>query len=294
MELIKCSNVSFATKAGVDLLHERQDNRELREENQAILDWLTPIDYALQQSDFIKRRQEGTGQWLLNSNEFQEWVEQSNQTLFCPGIPGAGKTIITSIVIEDLCTRFQNDTSIGIAYVYCDFRRQQEQTPENLLASLLKQLVQEQPAPPESVKTIYERHKEKRTGGPSFEETSKALQSVVADYSKVFIIIDALDECQVSDGGRRRLLSEIINVQAKTGASLFATSRFIPEIMKELEGSVSLEIRASDEDVQRYLDGRMLELPSFVVRSHDLQKEIKTEITKAVDGMYVPSYVIRS
>lgn len=31
---------------------------------QNILDWITPIDYALQQSDFICRRQAGTGQWL--------------------------------------------------------------------------------------------------------------------------------------------------------------------------------------------------------------------------------------
>jgi hypothetical protein len=94
MKLILYSNVSFATKAGVDLLHERQDNRERREEHQAILDWLTPIDYAPQQYDFFRRRQKGTGEWLLKTNEFQEWVNQSKQTLFCPGIPGAGKTTI--------------------------------------------------------------------------------------------------------------------------------------------------------------------------------------------------------
>jgi hypothetical protein len=144
---------------------------------------------------------------------------------------------------------------------------------------------------PASMKSLYECHKGKRTR-PSFDEISKILHSVVANYSKAFIIIDALDECQVSHGGRRRLLSEIFNVQAKTGANLFATSRFIPEIEKEFEGSISLEIRASDKDVQRYLDGHMLELPSFVVRSHDLQEEIKTKITEAVDGMYVPFYGI--
>jgi hypothetical protein len=31
---------------------------------QTVLDWLTPIDYAAQQSDLISRRQAGTGQWL--------------------------------------------------------------------------------------------------------------------------------------------------------------------------------------------------------------------------------------
>jgi Cdc6-like AAA superfamily ATPase len=272
-------------------LHEREDNRERREQHQVILDWLTPIDYASQQSDFIARRQEGTGRWLLESDQFQEWLTKNKQTLFCPGMPGAGKTIVTSIVIDHLCTRFQNDASVGIAYLYCNFRRQHEQKPADLLASLLKQLVQEQSSIPQSVKSLYERHKDKRTR-PSFDEISKALHSVVADYSRSFIIIDALDECEVSNGGRKQLLSEISNLQAKTEASFFATSRFIPEIEKEFKGCVSLEIYASDEDVQRYLDGHMFQLPSFVSSNFDLQEEVKTAIVSAVNGMYVVYNII--
>jgi len=38
------------------------------QEYEAILQWLTRIDYASQQSDFIGRRQGGTGLWLLNSD----------------------------------------------------------------------------------------------------------------------------------------------------------------------------------------------------------------------------------
>jgi hypothetical protein len=105
-------------KDGVDRLHERQDNRERHKEHLAIIDWFTPIDYAPQQNDFICRRQEETGEWLLNSDEFQEWLTTNKQTLFCPGIPGAGKTMITSIVIDDLYTKFQNDASVGMAYLY--------------------------------------------------------------------------------------------------------------------------------------------------------------------------------
>ena len=272
------------TKDGVDRSNRYQDSQERR----VIVDWLTPIDYASQQSDFILARQEGTGEWLLKSSEFQDWVSQSKQTLFCPGIPGAGKTMITSILIEHLYTRFQDDSSIGIAYLYCNFRRQHEQKPENLLASLLKQLVQEQPSIPESIKSLYERHKDKRTR-PSFEEVSKALHSVAVSYSKTFIIIDALDECRVSDGGRRKFLSEVFSLQARTGANIFATSRFIPEIMNEFKGAISLEIRASSEDVRKYLNSHMSQLPSCALKSRDLQEKVKTEIIQAADGMYVPS-----
>jgi hypothetical protein len=110
---------------------------------------------------------------------------------------------------------------------------------------------------------------------------------MTATYSRVFIIVDALDKCQVSEGCRARFLSELFNFQAKAGANLFVTSRSIPEITSKFEGSISLEIRATHEDVQTYLAGQMDKLPSFVVSSPDLQNEIKTTISKVVDGMSV-------
>ena len=65
-----------------------------------ILNWIVPADYGGQHSDYITWRQDGTCQWLLDSKEFQERVRTGKQTLFCPGIPGVGKTILTSIVVE--------------------------------------------------------------------------------------------------------------------------------------------------------------------------------------------------
>jgi hypothetical protein len=260
--------------------------RQHDEEHEIILKWITPIDYAAQQSDYIRRRQEGTGQWLVGSAEYQTWLKTGNQTLFCPGIPGAGKTILTSFVIDDLITRFQNDPTVGITYIYCNFKRKDDQKVEDLLASLLKQLTQKWPSLPDIVKDLYGQYKEKRTR-PPLEDISRIMQSVATMYSRVFIIVDALDECQAHNGCRTRFLSETFSLQTKCGANLFATSRFIPEIQKRFEGSVSIEIRASNEDVRSYLDGHMFRLPGFVCRSQELQDEVKTEIVKAVGGMYV-------
>jgi len=111
--------------------------REEDKERQFIADWLTPVDYTLQQSDFLSRRQQGTGQWLLDSKEFKDWLGKTKQTLFCPGMPGAGKTIITSVVVYHLHIIFQNDPAVGIAYLYCNFQQQQNQKALNLLLSLL-------------------------------------------------------------------------------------------------------------------------------------------------------------
>lgn len=248
-----------------------------------IADWLTPIDYGPQHSDYYNIRQPETGQWFLNSVEFQSWLESDKQTLFCPGIPGAGKTILISIVIEELTSRFFNDPTIGIAYIYCNFRRQDEQKLDNLLASVLKQLAESQPSLSSTMKDLYNRHETKRTR-PSLKEISDTLQVVAKSFARVFVIVDALDECQVSS--RSDFLTEIFSLQTKCGSNIFATSRFMPDISERFIG-MRLKIQASNQDVQRYLNGHMSQLPGCVLRSSELQDEIKSKIIEAVDGMYV-------
>jgi hypothetical protein len=103
-----------------------------------------------------------------------------------------------------------------MAYIYCNFHRLNEQKIEDLLASILKQLSQEQAWLPDSVRNLHNRHKIKRTR-PSLDDILKAVQSVMVLYPKAFVIIDALDECQVSDDCRTRFLSEIFNLQAICG-----------------------------------------------------------------------------
>ena len=49
---------------------QRQDSRQNWADEQRSLDWITPIDYATQQRDFSNQRQQETGQWLLESSEF--------------------------------------------------------------------------------------------------------------------------------------------------------------------------------------------------------------------------------
>lgn len=276
-------------ETSVKLIESKLD----RKEDLEILDWLTPIDYGAQQSDYLRQRQNGTGKWLLNSTKFEAWVQTDGQTLFCPGIPGAGKTIITSMVVDELRTRFSKDQNIGLAYIYCNFRRQDEQKAEDLLSSLLKQLAQEWPFLPDSVQSLYVKHKDKRTR-PLFDEISKTLQAVATMYSRVFIIVDALDECRSSDGDRERFLSNIFNFQDKVQANVFATSRPIPEISAKFCGSLSLEIRAIDEDVQTYLASQIYRFPSFVARNLNLQDQIKSTIAKAVGGMQVRSFLLLS
>ncbi|KAJ6484670.1 hypothetical protein C8R45DRAFT_998974 [Mycena sanguinolenta] len=68
---------------------------------QDFLNWLSPINFFPRQEDIFRVRQRGTGEWLLVHPLFQEWKSGSRRTLWCRGIPGAGKTVLVYI---SLCT----------------------------------------------------------------------------------------------------------------------------------------------------------------------------------------------
>ena len=141
---------------------------------------------------------------------------------------------MVSIVVDRLFKEFRNDRGIGIAFLYCNFRQQQEQQLIDLFLSLLKQFSQRQPLLPECVTRLYKDHEKNRTR-PSFDKISNALYFVIANCSRAFIIIDALHECSGADRVLPRYMEELFSLQEKTGCSILATSRPILGIPKEFE-----------------------------------------------------------
>jgi hypothetical protein len=292
--------IALAAKTHCEIRRIREDQRQIRNtvadirghqlsqeekvQKSRVLEWLTPIDYISQQRDAISRRQSGTGQWLLDSPDFLGWLQGDKAILFCSGIHGTGKTILTSIVIEHLLDQFRETQDIGIAYIYCNFRRKDEQKLDNMLASLLKQLSEVKHSLPEAILDLYDQHKTKPTR-PSTDELSIALQSVSATYERVFIVVDALDECQTDGRCRDKFLREVFVLQDKCKANVFMTSRLIPDISRVFDGKPCVEIRATKEDMEKYLDGHMRDLSSFDDWGLELQNKIKEEILLAADGM---------
>ncbi|KAI1658114.1 hypothetical protein F4813DRAFT_357404 [Daldinia decipiens] len=277
--------LSAISKKSDTVIHHQQT-----QEHRDILNWLTPVNYGPRQSDYLERRQPGTGKWFLDTEQFQTWRDTHGKTLFCPGIPGAGKSILTSIIIDNLESAFLDQNDVGISYVFCEFGRQHEQTADKLLASLLKQLAESLPIFPENLKSLYDKHKTKQSR-PSLEEISDNIQSTAKLYSKVFVLIDAVDECQTFGGTRGKFLEKIFSLQAECGINAFATSRPMSNIMELFKDSLVLEIHAKDADVREYLKRRvedtMSELPPPIRDDPSLQADVINIICNSARGMFL-------
>lgn len=271
-----------------------------------MIEWLTSINYTAQQHQFLDMRQAGTGQWLIQSGQFKMWFQSSKQTLFCQGDPGVGKTLLTSIVVEHLQTIYRKTSSsqthsagdgqIGIAYIYSDFKNRDLQKPISIISSLIAQLLQHQAASlPREVEELYRVHKSippSSISGTSIKEFSQALIQVISSiYRQVFIVIDAIDECQKA----KDFLSEMFRVCDDTGANLFVTSRPEQVILDQFKGLPTLKVQATDEDLKSYITGRMSELEILSDETGelsqrfkmDLRAKIQTKVTEAANGMWV-------
>ncbi|KAG6364907.1 hypothetical protein INS49_006511 [Diaporthe citri] len=125
------------------------------------------------------------------------------------------------------------------------------------------------------------------TIGQEKMQVFSALKSISASVDRVNVLIDALDEL---DGQiRNDLVATMLRLQKEIGLSLFLTSRHNVGIEEKIHPgpALTVEIRASSEDVQKYLRANLSRLPRCVSGKYNLQKTIVASITTAVDGMFL-------
>ncbi|KAH8728164.1 ankyrin repeat domain-containing protein [Phaeosphaeriaceae sp. PMI808] len=268
-----------AIKSAVDKVQHGQATASQR----MLLEWISSSDYPAQQSDMIKRRQEKTCQWFLDAPEVARWLNEVKTTLFCPGIPGAGKTMVAAVAVDHLLSSARNDTH-GVAYVYCNYKSQADQDAASMLAAILKQLVQGRLSTLGSIEQLHQKHANRGTK-PSLDGIYSVLRDVLAQYPYVYIVVDALDECQSEI--RRQLLAKLFDLQKGADVRLMATSRFIPDVEDAFKQALRLEVQASGEDVKRFVAGQVYRLPVCIQRNAALQELVQEKIVEAVDGMFL-------
>lgn len=56
------------------------------QESRAIINWLSPLNFFAAQNDNLRRRQDGTGEWLFETSQFEAWLAGTDRILWCSGL----------------------------------------------------------------------------------------------------------------------------------------------------------------------------------------------------------------
>lgn len=199
----------------------------------AVIDWLTPLNFLARQESIIRDRSKGTGAWFLESQTFDRWRSGDDSVLWCPGIPGAGKTFLASIVIEKLRELYRGQ-NVAVFMLYCNYNDPETHNVQPLIASLVKQYIQDQFVVDKKLEELHEAHYKKETR-PTLEELRDLLGTAISQYEKTFVVLDALDEMP-NEESRSDLVSSLRGINQNS--NLLVTSRPMPAI-KQMFGPPS-------------------------------------------------------
>ncbi|VUC20102.1 unnamed protein product [Clonostachys rosea] len=194
--------------------------------------------------------------------------------------------VYRSMVVDWLETQYQG-TPFAVLYLYCSYKEEEVQTPQNMIGSLLKQIVQKKAALSDDVRSLYKKHLEKKTN-PKLDELTRLLIQEAKTRSLVFVVVDALDECPERGNTRSRLLAEIQKLPQN--ARILITSRHSPKLEESFDQVPHIDIRATDEDVKLYIEARTEERRSLAkhVRSDPaLLEQITANVVKKSQGMFL-------
>ncbi|KAF5983664.1 ankyrin protein [Fusarium bulbicola] len=253
---------------------------------QEVLDWLSDEDFGAYQFDEQSKKAPGTCEWFLDSPEYQFWTQEKNHVLFCPGIAGAGKTVLASAIIENLHSRFETDSDTATVHIYCRYNRVDRQTCDRLRASLLRQLCERMSPLPASIMQLYGQYKPRRVEVPP-ERIISELESVSGLFSRIFMVVDALDEWATEHGDLYSLPAELLLIQRKLAINLLATSRQIPLISNQFKNCPSISITAQQQDIHTYVDNFRWPESSCIGRIPKLRDLVRRTMSQIVRGMFL-------
>ncbi|KAF3797830.1 hypothetical protein GCG54_00002373 [Colletotrichum gloeosporioides] len=273
----------------VDRIKEVQSRVEIDDRRRKVIDFFLKVNPQPNFQTAMRLRQPLTGLWLTESNQnYLKWRDIPSSSLWLSGIPGAGKTVLCGVVIDEILQ--MSDESTAVAFQFCDYKNDDSQKLVNILCVIAVQLSQQNE---EAFSLLEDQFALLNPSGglskePEIEALVALIQKLSSLFHRVFLIVDGVDECGTSMGkvaAELRRLSEVCR-----SLSLAIFSRDEQEINEELsETSMHIEIAAHSKDIDLYVCaemGKRRQLKKIRLQSPDLAEEIREKLVNGAQGMF--------
>jgi len=201
-------------------------------------------------------------------------------------------------VIDKLCDEAAEGDPTIVCF-YFDFAARNEQSPLNMLGSLLRQLVSGEEEIPEAIVRDYRKEKGAIGGrGLQVPGILKMFQTIAAT-KRAFICVDALDECVPEN--RMVVLGSLGEIlQGSPSVRLFMTGR--PHVRSEVERGLGgtamfVFIRATEDGVVKFLREKLRKdtIPNMMISAleEDILKSIPAISSETYVGVKVRAELLR-
>lgn len=192
--------------------------------------WLVSTDPSPLHNQATHQIEPGTTKWMLAQANWSDWVDAKFRCLWIRGIPGAGKTVLMSYLIEQLRNHVETEPApkTCLVYYYCYFGHNTDESIP-FLRWLLRQLCRQADIVPKSLFRLYKAGTEPRIG-----ELLCALRDICDHFERVYVVVDALDE-STSRTNILEAVRELSTSDRFCKIQILVSSREYPEIVNELK-----------------------------------------------------------
>ena len=268
--------------------YEVETRIAMTKERRKVLEWIQPYDPHQNHRMSLKLKHPGTCLWFLESDEIKSWLRHPNARLWCHGIPGAGKTVLASSIIQEAIE--QSSPNVAVAFFYCDYQNSATQEPRNILGSLACQFALQDKVGFEKMRAFYEKHNP--ADRPSTELSLDDLRDLVVEtassFNNAMIVVDALDECETQSKFVTRLLSDLHSRDEAGSIKTLFLSRNEEEIREVLDGYEQVSLAAKSSDLRLFV-GAEIELRirnrDLRIKDESIKQDIMERLVDGADGM---------
>lgn len=264
----------------------------LSSQSKEIKEWLSAPDPEDNRIEAKQRRHEGTGLWFLQGMDFGEWKSGIRQSLWLRGIPGAGKTVLSSSIIDHLFSERSSNGGPLVLYFFFDTRDSAKQTLDKLLRSLISQLYSACERSRKQFDMLFSSKYENGKKQPSSRDLITMFEGTVrAAEQKIQIVLDALDECT----NKEEVLEWIkaLSSSYPTSVYLLITSRDEKLLESRItvwllkRDWVSLQKNAIDADITMYIQHVLRGGVGFEKWNNrqDVLEKMQNELKEKANGM---------
>ncbi|KAL2062624.1 hypothetical protein VTL71DRAFT_5696 [Oculimacula yallundae] len=281
------TSLSLAIQEQVGGLTETFEKHSTDQVRGDIQKWLAAPDPFTNHVANRKKRQPQTGIWLLSSKQYESWLTSPHSFLWLYGIPGSGKTVLCSTLIEQLMLYCQKIPQTVIVYFYFDFNDAGKRDLGSLIRSLITQLSAQAEKTPQLLLNLYKEH---QNGIKTADNDTllTVLRDLILTFHDVFIVFDALDES--SDCEEVLQLIHTIREWDFARLHLLATSRQLTIIEEALADLVSdkicLQDSAMNKDIVLYVADKLQNDKKLSKWPPDIRLQIEMKLLEEEDGMF--------
>ena len=177
-----------------------------------------------------------------------------------------------------------NNIETGVAWIYFHSADIDDHKPENILASLLRQLFCKRSKASNNARGLYEYRHSKDTR-PDSEALQESLRTEILKFGRVYIVADGLDEMSPD------YQAATIKLLLSLDISLFATARYPQSIENEFKRVLKIDM-ASSSDLHDFISAQLWSTPHLnrlVKKDSNLRQEIERDVESRSQGVYVHS-----